>query len=57
MLVSFSYWMRDRRAVSSFFFDRLTLIRRLPDGCDCEFFGASFISSSPVKSAAALLTP
>ena len=29
--------MRERRAVSSFFLDRLTLIRRLPGGSDCEF--------------------
>ena len=28
--MSLSCWMRERRAVSSFFFDRLTLIRRLP---------------------------
>ena len=44
-VMSLSCWILERRAVSSFFFERLTLIRRLPVLCygeEFEFTRASF---------------
>ena len=35
--MSLSCCIRERRAVSSFFLERLTFIRRLPGGCEDEF--------------------